>query len=300
MAMGRTFARTPNGIKNYNAFHNVDFIIYTEGRCHSGTAQEDTKAYDTKYYLSLVQAFTAHKRIKVMLVGNKLNALDYHKSIIDNKIQNCIVFIDKDYDGLFCSIINQPKLLMTYGYSWENDFWTKRLCRDIVYNLSMKDISIVNLYNSKASRCIGRLDKISRIQASGQFFSINMLPNSGSKSKGIGINGDKKWPISKNEFRRVKIDSRKKLHGHISKHYLDFLKSILDYKKTSFYSIIQGHLFEHAILLVISDCYKIFSEKKTADQSIIKNLAFSIFDEDVKHYLTKKALAHYAQEFMRI
>lgn len=300
MAAAMTFARTPNGINNYNSFHNVEFIIYAEGRCHSGIVREDVKAYDSKYYHSLAKTFTNYKKIKVMLVGNKFNVLDYHAKIIENNLQNCIAFIDKDYDGIFNSIIQRPKLLMTYGYSWENDFWTKRLCRDIVYNLSMKDIDIVSIYDQRALRCISRLDKISRLNVAGQLFHLNIMPSANAKSKGICINGSKEWPVSKKEFRRVKLDAKEKLHELATTHYIPFLKELLNHKNNKFNKIIQGHLFEYALLLIISDCYKAFSEKKTADQSIIKNLAFSIFDEDVKHYLTNEALTHYRSEFKRI
>ncbi|MBH3094668.1 DUF4435 domain-containing protein [Serratia ureilytica] len=300
MKTGRTFARTPKGVQNYNVFYNVELMVYTEGRCLTNTASEDIKAYDTKYYGSLVKSFTNYKKIKILLVGNKENALDYHKKLIENNIKDCIVFIDKDYDGVFNSTIPLPKLLTTHGYSWENDFWTKKLCRDIIYNISMKDIDAVRLYEEKSLRCINRLDKISRLNIVGQFFDLCILPNSNSKSKGLGIHGGKKWPVQKGEFKRAKTDLFLKVQNLITNEQITFLKSILKSNINPYNFVIQGHLFEYAILLIIGECYKLANEKKTADQSMMKNIAFSIFDQDVKYYLSADALVHYIREFKRI
>lgn len=295
----RTFSRTPNGLKNYNIFFNVDFMVYTEGRCHTGIPREDKKAYDSKYYTAIAKSFSKYEKIKVILVENKSDALSYHEKIIKNNINNSIVFIDKDYDGVFCSIIPQEKLLTTHGYSWENDFWTLALCTKIINNISMKDEQAVMLFHEKSSRCIHRLDKISILNAASHFFHVSIMPNSNAKNKGVHINCIKKWPVSKMEFNRIKSIFIQKTLPLSSAQCITFLRAQLSYPSIKFTSTIQGHLFENAMLLVLGECYKKALDRKTADHSMIKSIAFSLFDDDVRDCLSQDAIDHYIKEFHR-
>lgn len=296
----QSFTRTVSGLKNYRVFFNVEVIIYTEGRCYSGDPKEDKKAFDSKYYTSLVKSFSSYEKVKVILVGNKLKALEYHQKIAKNNIKNSAVFIDKDYDGIFCSIIPQEKLLTTFGYSWENDFWTEKLCEKTIDSISMKDEDAKLNFKTKSSRCISRLDKISRLNAASHFFHISLMPGSKAKSKGITIECIKKWPISKSEFKRIKSNFIQRITPITSQQYDEFLKNQLSTTAITFTSTIQGHLFEHAMLNILGECYKESVEKKTADHAMIKSIAFTHFDDNVQDCLSESAIAHYKKEFERI
>ena len=290
-----TFKRSTHGVANYRLFFNSDIIIYTEGRLITETPIEDFGAYDHKYYIALIKAFTPHTKVKLKLVGGKTNALDYHNSILNNSIAGSYVLIDRDYDGLLTTRLPSQKLLTTYGYSWENDFWTDTLCLKTLSSLTIEDEAAEKSFNTKLSRAVSRLKKLGCLSVCAHINGTTIFSSNGH-SKGINLLTSKPFPIARSEFSRI----LKSVHAKGNNYCPCTLTTYSIARTMSKETIIQGHLLEHVVLNLIGHEYKTATREKTCNQVMTKNIAFSHFISDPKSYLTPEANAHYAAEFSKL
>jgi hypothetical protein len=290
-----TFKRSILGISNYRLFFDAEVVIYTEGRLLTETPIEDLDAYDHKYYTSLVLAFTKIRKVKIKLVGGKSNALDYHDSIRRNEIEHSYVLIDKDYDGLLMSRLQSDKLLTTYGYSWENDFWSEKLCEATLNTLTINNVAAATQFKTKYRRSLARLRKLSCLGAAAHTHETTIFP-SGGNSKGIQITAGSAFPISRAEFNRIRIRSHAKGNTYCHCTLAVYSSS----RKLPNEAIIQGHLLEHLALNLLGHEYKTATKEKACMQSMAKNVAFSLFVASPRAYLIPPAVDHYTTEFAKI
>lgn len=289
-----TFTRTKSGLRNYSHFFGSEIIIYAEGRCGTDTPIEDETRADTKFYLSIAKEFSGYKEIKVKLVGNKKNALDYHKKILDDSTPASLVFVDRDYQGLvfFPQPEHQPKLLTTYGYSWENDFWTTELCKRTVSLATALDKNAEDSFERKHQRTINRLKKICALNAAAHTDGKSVFPCTGN-SKGVNLDLTCEFPLRRSEFvricKRIPISSM-----------CEVMKwTLLSALKMQYHAIIQGHLLEHICLTLISDQIRKSTGTTFKGNDILKNIALSSFMATPRQYLTAAAINHYTAEFSR-
>ena len=66
------------------------------------------------------------------------------------------------------------------------------------------------------------------------------------------------------------------------------------------YKIVQGHLWEHIAITIISTYYKNSTKHKSSPSDLIKNLAFSAFIKNPFDYMDSDFQKHYKQQFSRI
>ncbi|MDT8922788.1 DUF4435 domain-containing protein [Pseudomonas taiwanensis] len=125
-----TFVRTNSGLSNFHAFFGVEYIVYSEGgdpkkskkNEHSDDATiDEVWSIDSIFWRSVFSKFLPGTAIKIKSLGSKDFVRPYAEKIQTNSIKNSIAVFDRDYDCYRGEIINHPRVLYTYGYSWEND-----------------------------------------------------------------------------------------------------------------------------------------------------------------------------------
>ncbi|UAN41380.1 MULTISPECIES: DUF4435 domain-containing protein [unclassified Enterobacter] len=296
-----TFSRTASGLRNYNIFYKVEAVVYIEGRLlEKSTTQQstdDSKVFDVIFYTSLFKVFTPHHNVKIKIVGCKDNVLDYHDKIVNEKISNSFAIIDRDYDGVYFTRTNSEKLIVTHGYSWENDFWSPNLYFELARLLSLDSDLACDIVQQKLVRSIRRLCLINRANLVSKFFGNGIFPI-GKKGgdKGFRYDVNLKYPLQLCEVKRLfnKISEDVKTDPE--------LHELIVATKLDFNNLIQGHFYEYMILQILSYAYKITSgiTHNIADFNLIKNVAFNNFKMKPDYYLEPSTLSHYEQQFSRV
>lgn len=296
-----TFSRTASGLRNYNKFYKVEAIAYIEGRTleniDNDQVRDDTKVFDVIFYSSLFKVLSPHNNIKIKIVGCKENVLDYHDKIIKEKINNSFAIIDRDYDGIYYTRTSFDKLIVTHGYSWENDFWSSKLYLDLVSLLSLDAEAACCIVHNKINRSLRRLCLINRANLITTYFGNGIFPVSKKGGdKGFRYDVNLKYPLPLSEIKRLfrKIPDDVKSIPEL--HQL-MIATELDFKH-----LIQGHFYEYMILQILSYAYKVTSGIKhnMVDFNIIKNLAFNNFKLKPDYYLEPATLSYYEQQFSRV
>jgi len=284
-----TFTRTSSGLSSLHHFHDVDLIVYIEGKVSDLTdaTTSDNDLYDMKFYKTLFSNFS-NKKVKINIAGNKLNALDYHDKIVAENILNQFVIVDRDYVDILGNRINSGRLFFTKGYSWENDFWSKKLCVQLISLLTTNNVSANDDLIKTLRKCVRRLSllyKINILMLKKGSFLFKMSDKGGR----LGINIDTSLPhcISKSEFERLV----QKANGIVTK------QEVIDYiKKNKFesFSIIQGHFLEFLVLkLTLAMCKKHSNAKSNVDFNALKNIAMTCFMSNPNLFMSSKVLRHY-------
>lgn len=287
-----TFMRSNSGIQNYALFKGASCTIYIEGRVAKGkSASASTSTYDELFYQGLLNSIDLNIKFAIKVVGSKKDVFAYANRIYSDSISNAFVIVDSDCEGLTSSILFNEKVIRTFGYSWENDFWTRKLCFQI-----LKDLAIIagnsgrNIFYQKYRKMAYRLRRISELDLLMKIHGIKYIP---SNDRSVGLNFDllHSFAVRAKDLPQQKhldLEKRKKMGS------CQVIKGIRNRSKnSSFDKIIRGHLWEHACIQLISHSYKVQSGEKSMPNSVVKNIGFSRFSKDPKAYLDKKAYSHY-------
>lgn len=284
------FTRTRSGLKNFGRFFGAEITLYVEGRRLTELPIEDPTRPDTKFYNALCSKYLPNKKVKVKLTGNKKSALYYHKKIIESSIPNSLVIVDRDYDGLLLSPFVKPKLILTYGYSWENDFWTELLLLHTLDVSTASDTSAINFVSEKLRRTLRRLSKLSALNVAAQINGASIF-NGRKNSKGLNIEASSMFPISLSEYRRL------------ANNLPDMCQVTTEVYRTALQvtreKIIQGHLLEYATLFLLSYAYSKSTSSTLKNNTILVNIALSLFSQNPGTYILPAADDYYRREFAR-
>ena len=295
-----TFTRTSNGLRNYHSFYDSDIVVYIEGRMEN---KEETEGIDTNtisdviFYNSLFKTLSPYEKIKIKIVGCKKNVLDYHDKIVKENIENSYTVIDRDYDGMLFSRVATDKLIVTHGYSWENDFWSSKLCSEIIKDISLDEKKANEIIEIKYNRSIKRLCIINRANIISQYFCNSIFPiNKKGGSKGFKYDVGSKFPLSVQEVRRLLA-----MLPVETKHDAN-IKKLINATKVNFTNLIQGHFYEFMTIQILLYAYKISSgiSHNIADFSMIKSMALNKFKLKPNYFLEAKTLEHYEGQFNRL
>lgn len=285
-----TFTRSRSGLANYSAFFNSELIVYTEGK------SDTDNTYDSIYYNSLIEKLTNCQKVKIKLVGNKKSVMDYFDKISKLENDKSIVIVDKDLIGISSSQIKHKKLFITHGYSWENDFWTSDLCKDVIREITIGNTNAQAGVEKSFRSTQKWMGKISAFDAACQINGIALFPKNGS-SCGIDLANKKGCNlISVQEFKRfrTKYYSMYTTNCPVSN---EIIKIVM---KQPPCKVVQGHLWEHIAIKIIGREYKNVMKSKTVQVDMIKNIAFSKFSADPLKYITPDCLKHFEDQFSRL
>lgn len=137
------FTRTAPGIESQVLFYDVDFIIYCEGGRDDGVRSDDDAsdddALDQLFWKKIAAAHGI--RAKTKCLGSKSNVLAMHDRIRSNNLCGVAAAIDRDYDDYYFNRIACPKLLITFGYSWESDA-IDQVNLDVLVNMFTTSVSL--------------------------------------------------------------------------------------------------------------------------------------------------------------
>ena len=284
-----TFTRTNSGLSSIHHLHDVDLIIYIEGKVSDLTeaATPDNDLYDIKFYRTLFNIFSS-KKVKINIAGSKRDALNYHDKIVAENIGNQFVIVDRDYVDILGNRINSRNIFFTKGYSWENDFWSKKLCVHLISLLTMNNASANDDLIKTLRKSVRRLSLLYKLNIlmlkKGSF--LFKISDKGGK---LGINVDTSLPhcISKIEFERLV----QKANGIVTKEEaIDYIKN----NKFESFSIIQGHFLEYLVLkLTLTMSKKHSNAKSNIDFNALKNIAMTCFMTNPNLFMSSKVLRHY-------
>jgi len=124
-----TFRRTTSGLNNSYLFFGVDAVVYLEGG-DSITKQDvengifSASTDDIRYWQILFGFYKPEKSYQFCSVGSKETVKSIADEIIQGRVQNVIVAMDRDFDNLNNRTLSHDNIIYTFGYSWENDAWT--------------------------------------------------------------------------------------------------------------------------------------------------------------------------------
>lgn len=278
-----SFTRSASGIKNYSKFYGKYFMFYIEGKKASAS-----KTRDELFYEKLLETVLGHQSFKIKTVGNKIDVLDYWEKIRQQNSSNSVAIIDRDLDGINCSIIESKNLIYTLGYSWENDFWGEEIVKKIVSELTIADLNAQSEAQNRLHLMAKRLSKISALDIGAQFNSTSLITKNKS-SCGIGFNEREPSLIPKKEYRRVlnKLVHKKLTDCQQTRKIIGYAISSPNHRS------IQGHLWENACINLICTVYKKYAGAKSAPHGIITNLAMSKINSKPEKYISTEVLDHF-------
>lgn len=284
-----TFTRTTSGISNYPKFVNSDIIVYIEGAKLINEKLESSPL-DSRFYQGLFSKIVNGRSVTVKCVGNKSAALAYVQPILKSNSKNSIVVVDRDYDGITCSLLPNPAILYTYGYSWENDFWSLIIASDLIYDLTSNNQKVLEL-KSNLAKGARRLKVLSSLDAALQIDSKSLLrKNNGSC--GIGFDFKNQHLVGLSEMKRLfsKFKATNATTSSVVKAILKKFKLVEPNKA------IQGHLWCHVVINTISNMYKSTSADTMPSKKLIYSLAMTKFTNDPIKYLGDDIYDYYRNE----
>lgn len=280
-----TFTRTPSGIANYPRFFSVDVAVYIEGRVDDGGIVTS----DHYFYTQLFAAHLPKKRIKIKCVGNRQSVLKYVESFSVNGRSNSLAVIDRDFEGLRCTLLDHPSLIYTYGYSWENDFWTIDLAAALVDDLCLRDGQSNAAFRQRYRCAMKRISFLAKLDATLQLSGECLLPKNGN-SCGIAINKSGSFPVRATEVRRLVGRFREKEHDG-SAMAKEFLRSL---SAVPAEAIIQGHLWASVVYRLVADICKAFTDGPAPTKVVLGNLALARFASSPAGFMRPDVFKYYA------
>jgi len=123
-----SLTRTSTGLANEHLFYGVDYVFYVEG----GSARNitdvlagnyDNSSDDIRFWSSICAVFLPNHRCKFKAVGGKSVLLEIASRLRVIARSSTILAVDRDYDLQKGNLQNDPFVIYTHGYSWENDVW---------------------------------------------------------------------------------------------------------------------------------------------------------------------------------
>lgn len=285
------FSRTSSGLSNSHRFHGVAFTAYVEGRISAVAGAYTSRSHDEIYYECLL-SIASGRRVKVKCVGNKDAALDYAKKIREGGVAHSIVIVDKDLDGVLCSPLPLHPVVSTFGYSWENELWTRAVVEAILVDLTNMPQAVSPLLDSGFKRLSKRLMYLSLLDMACQVHGESLLPK---RSALCGVSFS--YPgISIKEIRRLraKFSSRNASSCCISRSLIQ-KASGCDVRE-----VVQGHFWSNMMTRVVSHLLKKITGDSAPSNSSLINLALSVMRRDPEHALGADLVARYRSELARV
>jgi len=123
--MPRTFIRSVSGLLNFRRFIKANFVIYCEGGSqnidvHSALGGTYNESAEDRTFWDSVLRMLGFQDIHLKPLGSARHVIDIAEYVIANNIPGNLAIVDRDFPGRK-KVLNDPRVLRSYGYSWEND-----------------------------------------------------------------------------------------------------------------------------------------------------------------------------------
>lgn len=284
-----SFMRTSGGINAQRKFHRVDLTFHIEGKNIKTTPGfKVTDLCDYKYYKALLEHFLPNRKIKIQVLGCCSDVLEYNNIIVRDNLENNLAIVDRDFNGIIKSRLNDKGVIYTHGYSWENDFWSENICCHIIAMLTAGSVESVKKFSKSINRCMRRLAILNKINICFKSHGVILfkIAKKGGK-RGIALNFNSNFILSRKEFSRLILAAKTSPHKSSA-------SEIYNKINCEESRLVQGHFFEHLVCgLIVSSTKAHSSVKGDIDSEAIKNLALFTFSNTPKLWLKDDVYSHY-------
>ena len=274
------FTRTDSGISNLPRFHRVDKIVYVEGR-----------GGDERYWSVIFGSFGPKQaKIKFSSLGD-CNAVDAMAAkICIGSIKESIAVLDADFKALLGTTRKHKNVIYSFGYSYENDLFTRDVSRSLVNTLSAGAASTQCLqeFDAMVDRGAFRLRRLVAIEL---MYFMNNLPLLFVRQKhtgGIAIDASACNP--------VQFQSVKSLIATARQRYADVQirpthACVRKVRSGNPLRWVFGHLVrQYAYHLIICTAASARNKKVTIDADTFESIAISVISGQPK-LIDKKVAA---------
>ncbi len=144
--MDIAFHRTSSGLSNLSIFLGVDVVVYLEGgdrKLSLADLETDLVAsenHDTMFWQTILNEFRPNIKAHLKSIGSKATVISVSRLVVTGVIHHVITALDRDFDHIRRAKIRHPNVLYTYGYSWENDVFTKSNLKTLSRSLCLNRI----------------------------------------------------------------------------------------------------------------------------------------------------------------
>lgn len=289
-----TFMRTRSGMANLNVFHRRDLIVYVEGRVEEGGTGEPP---DAKFYNGIFAALRPHLRVKIKCVGNKSAVRDYLTKIEDGGIQGSLVAVDRDTSGIDFTNVDSEFQIVTFGYSWENDFWNPRLILAVTETLSAGTIDArwESWILEAMSNGEKRLKFICALDIAGRPCGCSPLLPKNKLGVNIACNLKSAFPITRAEVSRF----ARRFKGSAARNCHVCRNIFWSAMKRDPSSVIQGHIWERFVCHLICHYAKTYLRISAIEHKLLRQIGLSIFLRNAEELVTAEELGYYRSELDR-
>lgn len=130
------FHRTASGLSNLYLFQGVEVVVFVEGgrTCTLAEVLQGTftaGCSDVKFWHELFEYFRPGLKVHFRAVGSKSTLNSIATLVSTGTVHRVVVCMDRDFDDCCGTLINSPNVMYTFGYSWENDVWSREIVVDV-------------------------------------------------------------------------------------------------------------------------------------------------------------------------
>lgn len=245
--MDNDFDYSSDAIENKAAFFDKNYTVYVEG-------SEDILFWDNLFQEAGIDDFHIED------VGGSENLEPYIDEIIQNDL-NVIVACDNDYSSLDNSLINNDKIIYTYGFSIENSMYRTEKINEVIQYLAKKRADIQDDIEQ------WKLDFEERCETLLIYDYANHKFN-----KGITVLGLNSCTYLVNNSSKLLCDTKinkalEKIKGSINEEEFEEAKNELEASSLNNWFHIRGHFLSNAVYNLI---------KSTSERMSGNNVCFSM------------------------
>src|ERR1051326_5308482 len=131
---------TSAGLSNLHIFVGVDAIVFVEGGSSQSVEQVlagrfESKSDDVGFWQYCFSELEPNLRVQFRAVGSKPTLVTIAQGVASGLVTSVYVAMDRDFDNHLGHMIRAPRVLYTFGYSWENDVWKREVLEEVFYTL---------------------------------------------------------------------------------------------------------------------------------------------------------------------
>lgn len=259
------FERSKSGQKNRAAFLGVDLVCYVEGG-----GGHSSGSPDALYWSSVFKAIRPTAKIRYLPRGGKPILEGLANQIVEQDIENTIVAIDSDYDELLGHRLTDPRVLYTYGYSWENDLFCASSLAETYCTLARTPIlepEIGNFIQSALSSFIKSIRRASLADFLALSAGASVLPREGA-GRVVRASGGAPY-----------CDYKEVIKLTVAANKITRTGRTIEYKKLPHEDgrHCVGHVLSHAVRLIMNCCLRKFHKNTNHSLDHITDVAANVF-----------------------
>lgn len=299
--MSAAFTRTASGLTNYNRFHGVDCMVYTEGVNVGGDSEVEVDGNiiprpDVEYYSAILKAAAPTKRFKVKCVGNKAAALTYAKNIELANAKNSFVIVDKDLEGVVCSTLMNGYVITTKGYSWENELWGSGTTVAVLSVLTNENKMACNWVRDSVAAMGRRLRYIGALDAAAQTSGFAILKKTSALCGVQFTFGQTANPLSAAQCKKFGEIYRLSAANACPVSSAVFANA----RKLPVSEIVQGHFWSNATMRLMAHIYKVVVKDVAPSNTLLLNIGLSALRQNPPGTVGQAVINYYQQNLQRL